>query len=69
MSSQAPQGQNEIVRQKDFSDVLKQIQKSRQRASAQINTVLIDLYWHIGQTISQKTQTEAWGKGVGLILY
>ena len=64
MSSETPQEKNEIVRQKDFSEVLKQIQKARQKASAQINTALIDLYWHIGQTISQKTQTEAWGKGV-----
>lgn len=64
MSSETPQEKNEIARQKDFSEVLKQIQQSRQRASAQINTALIDLYWHIGQTISQKTQTEAWGKGV-----
>ncbi|MEM9485137.1 MAG: PDDEXK nuclease domain-containing protein [Cyanobacteria bacterium P01_F01_bin.116] len=64
MSSETPQEKNEIARQNDFSEVLKQIQNARQRASAQINTALIDLYWHIGQTISQKTQTEAWGKGV-----
>ena len=31
---------------------------------AQINTALIDLYWQIGQIISHKVSTEAWGKGV-----
>lgn len=61
MSSKAP---DPIVLQQDFSEVLKQIQRSRQKVFAQINTALIDLYWHIGQTISQKVQTEAWGKGV-----
>lgn len=34
---------------KDFSDVLQHIQQSRQKIFAQINTALIELYWHIGQ--------------------
>ena len=37
---------------KDFSDVLQHIQQSRQKIFAQINTALIELYWHIGQIIS-----------------
>jgi predicted nuclease of restriction endonuclease-like (RecB) superfamily len=73
MSSKVPKGENSvsselnsasISRQEDFSKVLRQIQRSRQKAFTQINTALIDLYWQIGQTISQKVQAEAWGKGV-----
>jgi len=55
---------NGVQNQKDFSDVLLQIQQSRQNVFAQINTALIDLYWHIGRTISHNVKTQAWGKGV-----
>ena len=64
MSNRASEGMSEIALQQDFSEVLRQIQRSRQKVFAQINTALIDLYWHIGQTISQKVQNELWGKGV-----
>lgn len=50
--------------QPDFVDVLQHIQQSRQKIFAQINTALIDLYWQLGQIISHKVSTEAWGKGV-----
>lgn len=71
MSNKVPNGKNLIAFQQDFSQVLQQIQRSRQKIFAQINTALIDLYWQVGQTISQKVQTEAWGKGVvkGLAQY
>jgi predicted nuclease of restriction endonuclease-like (RecB) superfamily len=61
MSKQPPREQN---MQSEFSDVLKQIQESRQKVFAHINTALIDLYWQIGQIISQKVSSEAWGKSV-----
>lgn len=64
MSSNASEGKNPIALQDDFSEVLQQIQRSRQKVFTQINTALIDLYWHIGKTIADKVQTEAWGKGV-----
>ncbi|WP_432740979.1 DUF1016 N-terminal domain-containing protein [Methylobacter sp. G7] len=48
----------------DFVDVLRHIQQSRHKVFAQINTALIDLYWQIGQIISHKVSTAAWGKGV-----
>mgnify|MGYP001254029554 CR=1 FL=1 len=51
-------------RQQVFSDLLQQIKKTRQRVFTQINKTLIDLYWSVGETISQKVQSEAWGKGV-----
>jgi predicted nuclease of restriction endonuclease-like (RecB) superfamily len=50
--------------QQDFAEVLVYIQQTRQRVFAQANTTLIDLYWHIGQTLSHKTAQAGWGKGV-----
>lgn len=47
-----------------FSELLEHIRQTRQKIFAQVNTALIDLYWFVGKTISQKVQTEAWGKGV-----
>jgi predicted nuclease of restriction endonuclease-like (RecB) superfamily len=48
----------------DFSQVLDRIEQTRQTVFAQANNALMELYWHIGQTISQKVQSAAWGKGV-----
>ncbi|MCF6344857.1 MAG: PDDEXK nuclease domain-containing protein [Thiomicrorhabdus sp.] len=50
--------------QQAFSDVLKQIQHARQKVFTQINTALIDLYWQLGQFISQKVNSQEWGKAV-----
>jgi predicted nuclease of restriction endonuclease-like (RecB) superfamily len=47
-----------------FSEVLEQIQQTRQKIFSQANAGLIDLYWQIGKTISHKVQSAAWGKGV-----
>lgn len=47
-----------------FADVLGHIQQARQRVFAQANTALIDLYWRVGQTLSQQVAQGGWGKGV-----
>jgi predicted nuclease of restriction endonuclease-like (RecB) superfamily len=47
-----------------FRELLGHIQQTRQKVFAQANTALMELYWHIGQTISEKVQRAAWGKGV-----
>jgi|SRR5208283_4128572 len=47
-----------------FDELLQHIQQTHAKVFAQANTALIDLYWHIGKTISQKVDSEAWGKGV-----
>ena len=47
-----------------FRELLVQIQQTRQQVFAQANTSLMELYWLIGHTISEKVQREAWGKGV-----
>lgn len=50
--------------QTDFTEVVEHILKARQKAYIQINTTLIELYWNVGRTISQKVQSSNWGKGV-----
>lgn len=47
-----------------FAEVVEMIQASRSRALAAVNTALIDLYWRIGEYISRKLETAAWGEGV-----
>ena len=47
-----------------FNDILILIHSAKQKAFAQVNSTLIDLYWEIGKYISTKTTKENWGKGV-----
>ena len=47
-----------------FSEVVKLIAASKQKAFQAVNTTLIDLYWKIGATISRKIETAEWGDGV-----
>ena len=47
-----------------FDELLGRIRQTRQAVFAHANTALIELYWSVGQVISQKVQREAWGKGV-----
>ena len=49
--------------QADFEEVVSLIETARTRALAAVNTVLIDLYWQIGEYISHKIAAEGWGKG------
>ena len=48
----------------DFEDVLRLIDAARGRAIAAVNTELIDLYWNIGEHISRKLESAAWGEGI-----
>ncbi|WP_414648603.1 DUF1016 N-terminal domain-containing protein [Edaphobacter sp.] len=41
----------------------KLISASRARALLSVNTVLIDLYWNIGEIISRKISAAEWGDG------
>ena len=47
-----------------FAEVVTLIQQSRQRAFQAVNTELIDLYWRVGEYISRKLASAAWGEGV-----
>ena len=37
---------------------------ARERATQDVNTVLIDLYWKVGEIISHKIEAAEWGDGV-----
>ncbi len=50
--------------QNDFGDLLRHIQQTRQKIFSSINTDLIELYRYLGETISQKVESQVWGKGV-----
>lgn len=47
-----------------FTQVVALIHAARGRAYQAVNTMLIDLYWQIGEHISQKIATAEWGDGV-----
>lgn len=47
-----------------FAPVVSFIQSSRNAALRSVNRTLIELYWKIGQYISQRVATEEWGKSV-----
>jgi predicted nuclease of restriction endonuclease-like (RecB) superfamily len=47
-----------------FAEVVDMIQSTRGRALAAVNAALVDLYWRVGEYISRKLETAAWGEGV-----
>ncbi len=47
-----------------FNEVLSRIQQAKQKAYQQINASLIELYWNIGNYISEQVKNKSWGKGV-----
>ncbi len=47
----------------DFDEILRLIEAARGRAVAAVNTVLIDLYWQIGERISARVAGNGWGQG------
>ncbi len=55
---------SDITSNQEFAEVLSHIKQARQKAYTQINSTLIELYWNIGRTISQKVKSANWGKGV-----
>ena len=48
----------------DFDEVLRLIDAARARAFAVVNQELVGLYWQIGEYISRKLESAAWGEGV-----
>lgn len=62
-TSSAPSLQNQVD-EVAFAEVLQLIEVSRQRAYQAVNTELINLYWQIGEYISRKLESAAWGEGV-----
>ncbi|MEQ8190035.1 MAG: DUF1016 N-terminal domain-containing protein [Candidatus Eremiobacterota bacterium] len=50
--------------EKDFSEITRLIEKARYNALKSVNVELINLYWQIGEYISKKVESAAWGKSI-----
>ena len=48
----------------DFTEITQLIASARARAMQAVSTSLIDLYWQVGQFISQRIANAQWGDGV-----
>ena len=53
-----------LTPQADFSEITQLIVAARVAAIQAVNITLIDLYWQVGKTISQKIAMAQWGDGV-----
>lgn len=47
-----------------LSDIKSKIRQAQYAALKSVNTQLIQLYWEIGQTITEKQRLAGWGKSV-----
>lgn len=47
-----------------FDQIVSIIRNARKKTFQTVNTALIDLYWQVGEYISRKIQSAAWGEGV-----
>lgn len=47
-----------------LEEIVRIIEKARENAYKAVNVELINIYWEIGHYISDKVQTESWGKSV-----
>ena len=50
----------------EFDEIITIIEQARQKAFRAVNRELIEMYWQIGQYISKKVKSNAWGKSVVL---
>src|SRR6478736_2942516 len=50
--------------EESFDAIVQLIEAAHRRAFQAVNTALIDLYWQIGEHISQKIAAAQWGTGV-----
>ena len=48
--------------QQDFSTILKLIESAKGHVSRAVNTALLDLYWGVGEYVSQRITSQDWGK-------
>ncbi len=53
-----------IARQGDFLKVYSMIEEARSKAWQQVNKTLIELYWNIGQYVSERVKVNGWGMGI-----
>ena len=48
----------------EFDEIVAIIEQARQNAFRAVNRELIEMYWQIGQYISEKVKNNAWGKSI-----
>ena len=46
----------------DFDNIIAIIEKSKMRAIRAVNKEMIEMYWQIGQYLSEKGESDGWGK-------
>lgn len=63
-ASAKPERTVAVSREGTFREVVGMIQSARTRAMQAVNTELVDLYWQVGEFISAKIESAAWGEGV-----
>ena len=56
--------QNLTFMDNQFDEIVEIIDNARTRAMRAVNAELINMYWDIGAYISQKVETDGWGKSV-----
>ena len=64
MSNRTQLQKADLVEEQTFSEIVRLIAKSQDRAIRSVNTVLIDLYWTVGEIISRKIVSAEWGDAV-----
>jgi len=50
------------IQDQQFAEILGQIQSSKQKAYQQVNKTLVELYWNIGEHVSNQVAKAEWGK-------
>ena len=55
---------NNTIPSRDFDEVVQMIAVAKQRAYSAVNTMLVELYWQVGEYIHNKLASAAWGEGV-----
>jgi hypothetical protein len=54
----------QLIRQQEFSNIIRLIKQSRWNALQAVNTELINFYWNVGQYISERIEQSNWGQSV-----
>ena len=57
-------GLTEHTDEQTFSEIVRLIADSQEKAIRSVNTVLINLYWTVGEIISRKIASAEWGDAV-----
>ena len=53
-----------MILERNFDEIIKMIIAAKENSFLAVNKELIELYWNIGQYISDKILSSGWGKGI-----